>query len=277
MSLMSRFSSTRIAIRSSSPLSDDQIMRVAPSIYAEEKHDSRSDRYSYIPTSHILAKLKNEGFMPFFACQTRCRDTSKREHTKHMLRLRHANTIQASEANEIVLLNSHDGTSSFQLLSGVFRFVCANGMVCGDVANDVRVAHKGNIVDNVIEGAFRVLDDFEQIDFQRDAMKSLPLSTGEQSLFARAALALRYDENNGTPAPITETQLLTVRRSADQPTDLWTTFNRVQENLLRGGLVGRNANGRKAKTREVTGIDQNVKLNRALWILTESMRQLKAA
>jgi hypothetical protein len=50
------------------------------------------------------------------------------------------------------------------MLAGVFRFVCCNGLVCGTVANDIRIPHKGNVQDEVIEGAFRVLDDFEAVD-----------------------------------------------------------------------------------------------------------------
>ncbi len=46
--------------------------------------------------------------------------------------------------------------------------------------------------------------------------------------------------------------------------------------MLRGGLTGRSAQGRRVTTREVTGIDQSIKLNRALWVLAESMRALKA-
>ena len=70
-------------------------------------------------------------------------------------------TTPVPEANEIILINSHDGASSYQMLAGVFRFVCCNGLVCGTVANDIRIPHKGNVQDEVIEGAFRVLDDFE--------------------------------------------------------------------------------------------------------------------
>lgn len=43
-----------------------------------------------------------------------------------------------AEANEIILLNSHDGTSSYQMLAGMLRFVCKNGLVCGDAVADVR-------------------------------------------------------------------------------------------------------------------------------------------
>jgi hypothetical protein len=41
-------------------------------------------------------------------------------------------------------------------------------------------------------------------------------------------------------------------------------MNRVQENMINGGLPGRAANGRRQQTRPVQGIDQNVRLNRAL-------------
>ena len=273
--LVSRFGRNQFVLRSDSALTDDQIRTVVPSIFAQAKHESRSERYTYIPTIDVLQGLRKEGFSPFMVCQTRTRDDTKREHTKHLIRLRHASQINASEANEVVLLNSHDGTSAYQMLSGVYRFVCSNGMVCGETQSDIRVRHTGNIIDNVIEGAFRVLEGFELVDEQKDGMKALTLNAGEQGAFARAALALKYDTDIAPP-PVTETQLLQANRSADRAGDLWTTFNRVQENIIRGGLRGRNATGNTIRTRGVQGIDQNIKLNRALWVLAEEMRKLKA-
>lgn len=274
MSIASRFLNAAI-LRTETPLSDDQIMQVAPSIFAEDKHESRSTRYTYIPTIDVLNGLRKEGFLPFMVCQTRVRNTSKRERTKHMIRLRHASQITGSEANEIILLNSHDGTSSYQMLAGIFRFVCANGMVCGETLSDIRIPHKGDVVGRVIDGAFTVLDGFEHITEQRDSMKALTLNQGEQAAFARAALTLRYDDPI-KPAPITENQLLRTRRFEDRADDMWVTLNRVQENMIKGGLSGRTAQGRKTSTRAVTGIDQNIKINRALWVLAEEMRKLKA-
>ena len=273
--LASKFIRNRTSFRSDSPLSDDQIRRVAPSIFAVEKHESRSARYTYIPTSDVLMALRKEGFSPFMVCQAKARDEGKREHAKHMIRLRHATQINSAEANEIILLNSHDGTSSYQMMSGMFRFVCANGLVCGDVMSDVRIRHKGDVVDNVIEGAFRVLDDFEQIGGQMNNMKALTLNAGEQQAFAHAALTLKYD-TEAAPAPVTESQILMPKRIEDRSNDLWTTFNRVQEHLIDGGLRGRTATGKVRETRPVTGIDQSVKLNRALWVLSQEMQKLKA-
>jgi hypothetical protein len=124
-----------------------------------------------------------------------------------MIRMRHAGQVSTKpEANEIILINSHDGASSYQMLAGVFRFVCCNGLVVGDVSNDI-----------VIEGAFRVLDDFEAIDASADAMKALELEPEEETAFATAALALRFGERTDgqPPAPITAEQLIEARRIED--------------------------------------------------------------
>ncbi|MHB9376075.1 DUF932 domain-containing protein (plasmid) [Pseudomonas amygdali pv. morsprunorum] len=272
MRLSSNFRNPNM-LRSVQPLTDDQIHTVAPSIYAMEAHDSRSERYRYIPTVEVLNGLRKEGFEPFMVCQTRVRNVEKVEHTKHMIRLRHASNIMDKEANEIILLNSHDGSSSYQMIGGVFRFVCANGLVLGESFADQRVRHSGkhDVIGEVIEGAYTVLDQFKKADEQRDVMKQTKLQEFEQLALAAGAIAYRYDQREG-PAPITASQLLRARRLEDHSNDLWTTFNRVQENVIRGGLRGRNAKGRPMTTRAVNGIDQDVKLNRALWAMAEQLR-----
>ncbi|HCT4373344.1 TPA: DUF945 domain-containing protein [Pseudomonas aeruginosa] len=274
--LASRFASRSPVLRSDSPLSDDQIHRVAPSIFAEAPHESRSQRYAYIPTATVLTELRKEGFQPFMVTQTRTRHEDRRDFTKHMIRLRHASQINArDEANEIILLNSHDGTSSYQMLAGMFRFVCSNGLVCGDTVADVRVPHKGDVAGQVIEGAYQVLHGFDRALESRESMQAITLEEGEAEVFARAALSLKYDDPD-KPAPITESQILMPRRFDDHRPDLWSVFNRTQENLTKGGLHGRSANGRRQQTRPVQGIDSDIRLNRALWLLADGLRQLKA-
>lgn len=274
--LASRFASRSPVLRSDSPLSDDQIHRVAPSIFAEAPHESRSQRYAYIPTATVLTELRKEGFQPFMVTQTRTRHEDRRDYTKHMIRLRHASQINArGEANEIILLNSHDGTSSYQMLAGMFRFVCSNGLVCGDTVADVRVPHKGDVARQVIEGAYQVLHGFDRALESRESMQAITLDEGEAEVFARAALSLKYDDPD-KPAPITESQILMPRRFDDRRPDLWSVFNRTQENLTKGGLSGRSANGRRQQTRPVQGIDSDIRLNRALWLLADGLRQLKA-
>ncbi|MFQ1065247.1 DUF932 domain-containing protein [Bordetella trematum] len=274
--LASRFASRSPSLRSDYPLTDDQIRRVAPSIFAEAPHESRSQRYACIPTATVLTELRKKGFQPFMVTQTRTRHEDRRDFTKHMIRLRHASQINArSEANEIILLYSHDGTSSYQMLAGMFRFVCSNGLVCGDTVADVRVPHKGDVAGQVIEGAYQVLHGFDRALESRESMHAITLDEGEAEVFARAALSLKYDDPD-KPAPITESQILMPRRFDDRRPDLWSVFNRTQENLTKGGLHGRSANGRRQQTRPVQGIDSDIRLNRALWLLADGLRQLKA-
>ena len=277
--LATRFARNTFVVRSEQPLAEDQMRTAAPTIFAAGKHASRSERYTYIPTIEVLRGLRKEGFEPFMVAQSKSRIEGKTEFTKHMIRMRHAEQVNTRpEANEIILINSHDGASSYQLLSGVFRFVCCNGLVVGTVSNDIRIPHKGNIRDEVIEGAFRVLEDFEVVDASTDRMKALPLQLEEQQAFATAALTLRYGERGEgePPAPVTAEQLIEARRPEDFGNSLWTTFQRVQENALRGGQPGRGAKGRRLHTRPVASIDRSLSLNRALWVLAEEMRKLKA-
>lgn len=271
--LASRFSRNALQLNRGHALSDDEMRRVAPSIFADEAHDSRSSRYTYIPTIDIVDGLRREGFEPFMVAQTRVRDEAHKDHTKHMIRLRHANHIGDREANEVILLNSHNGSSSYQMLSGVFRFACANGMVCGNTHHDIRVPHKGEILDQVLDGANVILQSFGMITERREMMQSIALQAPERDAFARAALAMRYDQNAGA-APIQAEQLLQARRSEDAGQDLWSTLNRVQENMIKGGLHGSRVNGRRRSTRAVAGIDQSVALNRGLWTLAEEMAKI---
>ncbi len=265
--LASRFGAANV-IRKDRPLTHDELFRTVPSIFSETKHDSRSDRYTYIPTITLLDNLRREGFQPFFACQTRVRDLSKRDHTKHMLRLRREGQITGNQVPEIILLNSHDGSSSYQMLPGLFRAVCQNGLICGETFGEVRVPHKGDVVERVIEGAYEVLGIFDRVDEKREEMQRLMLPQPAQQALAKAALTYRFGDEH---QPVSESQILSPRRWQDESPDLWTTYQRIQENLIKGGLRGRNAQGRNQQTRAVRGIDGDVKLNRALWVMAETM------
>jgi Domain of unknown function (DUF932) len=266
-------SSKQTVYRGTEPLSNDVIARYAPSVLAESAHESRGERYSFIPTIQVIDGLRAEGFEPYEVRQTRVRDESKREHTKHLVRLRHASALASKdEVPEIILLNSHDGSSSYRLFSGVFRFICSNGLIAGDVIDDVRVRHSGNIVDDVIEGSYRVLETSNQIAERIGGYKAISLSEPEQQLFANAALQLRWDGE----APVEADRVLRANRWDDRKSDLWTTFNRVQENLIKGGIAGRSSTGRQVRTRAVGGVTENVKLNRALWSLADGLAKIKS-
>ncbi len=120
----------------------------------------------------------------------------------------------------------------------------------------------------MIEGAYEVLETFDSVAEKRQRMQSLLLPPPAQQALAQAALTYRFGEEH---QPITEKQVLLPRRWEDKKDDLWTVYQRLQENLIKGGLSGRNAKVKRARTRSVNGIDGDIKLNKALWVMTEKM------
>ncbi len=269
------------------PMTDADLKRIAPSIFATERHESRSDRFTYIPTFEVLSGLRSQGFVPVRAIQGKSRTEGKEAYTKHMVRFQHpdfaARRSLGGVAPEVVLMNAHDGTSSYRTMSGVFRSICTNSMiVMEDGATDIRIPHKGDVLHQVIEGSFAVIEQSQLTLDRADAWAGVPLNRDEAQIMAEAAHIIRFADTDGeTDTAIKAEQLLIPRRQDDMSNDLWRVFNRVQENVIRGGLsaTGRDANNRhrRTTTREVKGIDADVKINRALWHLTERMAALKAA
>ena len=267
-------------------LTEDEIRSIAPSVFATTAHESRSDRFKAIATYGIVRKLEEEGFGVVGAVQSVSRLPDRKDFTKHMLRLRKRDDVQRRVGDtvfEILLKNANDGTVAYDLLSGLFRIRCLNSLVAMDKQMSTqRVRHSGDVASKVIEGVFSVVNDAERALNAPDQWGQIQLAAPEQMFLAEAAHAIRFpvDENNNQTTNVKPEQLLNVRRTGDAGTDLWTVFNRLQENVVRGGLdnFGYNAEGRfrRAHTREVKGIDQSTALNRALWTLGEKMAQLKA-
>lgn len=271
-------------------LSEDQMRRAAPSIFAVEAHASRSDRFAPIPTIEVLRALEKEGFSPVGVRQSGTRDATKYDFTKHMIRLRRLDDGARYQVGdtvcEIILKNANDGTSAYDLMAGLFRIRCLNSLVAQTATIDsVKVRHSGDAIGKVIEGTYRVLNEAENVLAAPQDWSQIAMGAEARHALAEAAHVLRFGDADGkTETPIQPVQLLAPRRADDRANDLWTTLNVVQENCIRGGISarapatidarGRRQRGRMVTTREVKGIDQDVKLNKALWVLGERMSQI---
>jgi hypothetical protein len=268
------------------PLTMDQIAERAPSALAVRPYAEMSAKYSYIPTTDIIAGMAKAGFMPFSATQSLCRIADKQPFAKHMLRFRHmdvANSLVVGDVvPEVVLVNSHDGECAFRLSAGLYRLACSNGLLVAEAQIlSIAIRHTGSILQDVVAGSERLTNDAGKALGTVQKWGQLQLTDGEAHAFAESAHTLRFADGSGRiTTPITPDQLLMPRRREDMGNDLWRTFNRVQENALKGGLsaIKRDEAGRRVRrvsTREIKGIDGNVNLNRALWALGERMAALK--
>lgn len=267
-------------------LTEDDLYRVAPSIFATVAHDSRSSRFTPIPTIEILRGLAKEGFQAVAARQTPVRDESRRDFTKHLIRLRRIEDDHkfrvGDTISEVLLKNANDGTSLYELLAGLFRIRCMNSLVAQTgTLEELKIKHSGDIKGKVIEGTYEVMKVARQALDAPASWGEVRLSLEERKILAGSARVIRFGDAEGNvDTPISVDQLLQPRRAEDMPGDLWTTWNVVQENVMKGGLSGTRINGHKRRritTRAVQGIDGSVSLNRALWLLGQRMADLKAA
>ncbi len=257
-------------------LSDQQLRAMAPAAFAEAGHESRSDRYAYIPTTRVIEALRDSGFHPVRAQQSNSR-LGRHDFTKHMISFARMDGAQMLRVGDSVpqvnLVNSHDGTSAYNLIAGLFRLACNNGLMVADsCVQSVKVQHTGDIVGRVIEGSYEVIDGAVRAGEVSQRWGDIILTDQEAGAFANAAALLRWEEK----APIQAASLLREHRAADIGNDLWRVFNRTQENIVNGGQRARTAQGRRLTVRPVAAIDGNVKLNRALWTLAESMERMKS-
>lgn len=257
-----------------------ELKSFAPSIFAENAHARTSARYSFLPTSSILSGMSEQGWMPVAAQEQLVRDQSRDGFQKHMLRFAHRDDLQrpSAERAEIVIVNSHDRSSAYQLHAGIFRFLCLNGLVvCDETFKRISITHLNFNPAKVIEASVSIAESIPAIMGGLQKMKSLTLTDGEREAFAESAAILRYGSIE--TAPVRPFKLLAPNRYEDSGNDMWRTFNTVQENCVRGGQKDfgkRKADGKRMpKSRAVTGIDGNVSLNKALWHLAGKMAELK--
>src|SRR4051794_14212466 len=72
-------------------LTIDDVRSRVPSAFATQAHDSRSERYTYIPTSNVIEGMLASGFNITHASEARYRDAGKAGYCKHMLKFRPKN------------------------------------------------------------------------------------------------------------------------------------------------------------------------------------------
>jgi hypothetical protein len=276
---MSLYSNYLPNSRGAAALSDEELRRYAPSIFATQPIDTVSDRYSFLPTSSVLKGMRENGWLPVRAEQQSVRTEARQGFQKHLIRFARAEHLDSWEKNqvrpEVVLLNSHDKSSAYELHCGLFRLVCSNGMVVADATfKRISIKHSGFNPDSVIEASFEVLGAVPDILSKVKLFQDRILTDAERLALAAGAATYRWEDPD--KAPVSPSTLLNPRRFGEGAKDLWTTLNTIQENVIRGGqrdYSRRRPDGsRMPKSRAIKGIDEDLKLNKALWRMAEVLR-----
>lgn len=258
-------------------LSADDILRRAPSVFAEDKAARLTHRYHSLHTSDLLPILADYGYHPVQAAQKQARKGNP-EHAAHML----AFAKDAGEGglrSEIVAYNSHDGTSGVKLFAGAYRFICSNGIIAGEgFSANLRHTHKAmsgfeGMLQNIIAGLPKMMDTIE-------ALRQRTMEYDEAAALAKQAVQLRWDflegayvpeDTRGTFATTKTVQnALSCQRQEDDTYDAWTVLNRIQENVVRGHVMVQSFTDKgqgERKARPIQSIQEHVRVNQQLFDL----------
>jgi len=194
---------------------------------------------------------------------------------KHLVKFRHFDDLLNPKENavELLLFNSHDRSTAFSISVGIYRFVCANGLVIADsVFESYKIKHLGDRDNDVLMAINNITAFKPQLEAKIHTLEAIRLSNAEKVSFAKSALPLRFDEH----LEVDHNDLLVPHRIEDEHNDLYTILNVIQENMLRGNISGVNKEtGRRFTSREITSIGKDVDVNQGLWNIAERIASIK--
>jgi hypothetical protein len=238
----------------------------APAALGDRADNRVSDRYSFVPTDKVISLLEKEGWNLQTARQVTSRtwnpSTAKHHLTFAHERLSRADLAVGDSTPRLELINAHNGLGTYKLLAGIFRLICTNGLIVSDRDfGHVKLRHIGFSEEEVIKASQAVIDNVSKLSEIVDEWQGLDMNMGQIRTFGEEAAALRWD---GDTAMEMAENLIRPRRVQDRRSDLWTVFNVVQENLMKGGFSNSDT-GRRA--RAVKNIDKTVTYNQGVWEL----------
>lgn len=247
-------------------------------ILFQDKNLGKDGHYSHVKTINAANVLIDMGWSPREVVAIKPRKQEYQGFQKHRIRFFNDSLPQINGSfPEILLSNSYNAKSSFLIQLGIFRLVCANGMVVGESFTKEFVRHVGYSEEKVFESVSRLAKNTDSILDKIEKFSSLRIGQAGENLFARKAIELRLDNSDNT-WKIDDSSIgsiLGANRGQDLDRDLYTTFNRVQENICRKGFyVNRenklNGDIKPQKIRPIRSAFGADDINMKLWDLAEN-------
>jgi hypothetical protein len=248
-------------------------------ILSETAHPNMSAKYSFVNSLQIAETLESRGWNLVNASSRKSKFEDRNKYSMHWMRFRNESTKLKNVDDmipEIYCRNSHDGSSATVFEAGIFRLICTNGLVVKDSSfGSLSLRHAEKNVKALHEYLDQFVNGFQNVGQKIERMQLIKLEDSQAIEFAKKSMALLWGEQ--TPG-IEVSEVLNPRRPEDKSMDLWSTYNRVQENLSKGGLTGlvstqsltKKNTVRRTKTRGIKDSFRYVNFNSKLWELTES-------
>ena len=254
----------------------EEIGQKCPAAFTTTPHQDRSKRYRFISTLEIIKEMEQKGMFPVRASQTPTLRDGSALHGKHMITFRSREHIANDKGDvvpEAVLLNSHDGSTRYKFMAGLFRLVCLNGLLIAEGSTgQIVTKHIGDFdfQKDIVRSGIKSMEHSLRMVNRVKEFEAKEMNDEAQVKYATEALDIfRGMKVTTIPNP---RELLISKRKADEADikgnrNLWVTYNVVQENMIRGGASYR-LNNKERSTKPASSIQKNLYYNLNLWRLT---------
>ena len=245
----------------------DKLSAFIPSLNKDWRNSQRIDSKPFqIESLDAVREFQRQGWNIAGALENRGRN---RKIDNHFIKMEHPDfTIlnkkgQTEAIATMNIQNSCNGSKPLEMDLGAYRLVCSNGTVAHTSYSNAKVPHseQGQYSLNEILGELGirtqgVLDSFKKL-------KDSNLSPAQAMAMATRAATLRFGKNHR----INVDQLLNTVRDEDKGDDVWTVFNRIQENLTQPYRIfdetGKLLDG-------VTNVNEDTRINKELYQLAHA-------
>lgn len=188
---------------------------------------------NYVNSLDAVRVLQKEGWELQGVMEQKDRKTRKT--MGHTLQMRHPDFAMHNAKGEtesvasMTITNSSTGYNPLTASLGTYRLVCSNGLIAHDRYATETIEHSEAGQYN-IESVLAKLNRHADIILQEfNKLKQKDLTPAQIKTFAAEAAKLRYREAELSGINIDD--LLAVHRPEDAGNDMWSVYNRVQENL----------------------------------------------
>ena len=162
-------------------------------------------------------------------------------------------------------MNSCDGKYPLNLDFGMYRVVCGNGLVRKDIIADTKIKHTEKDYNRLPQIIANLENKIQPMFKQFESLKNVTLTSKQLSeLLSKVSKLRGFDRNTSLAV---RNQLLNVHRDEDKGDDLWSVYNRLQENLIKPNMLV-NADGKIIGG--VSNPFENIKVNQDLYELVEA-------
>ena len=259
-------------------MSKEEMKKTAPYIFATAPTNlAVSDRYVFASTETIIDDMAKLGW-GVVQCKQQRSNKNSNVRSFHLVAFQNPEvyiTKQTEQGEEIdaypqiILSNSHDGFNSFKFMVGIFRLVCSNGLVIATQEfESISIRHINYSFEELRRTIAASIEKVQEQVAVMNRMRELELTEEQRKDFAINAIAIRtgkeVDEVKVSDEEVEE--LLEPVREEDNGNDLWTTFNVLQEKVIKGLFhMGTTKRGKQRKARPITGPAKDLEVNQNLF------------